>query len=190
MKLLLHACCAPCTIYPIEETKKQNIEVTGFFYNPNIHPEAEYTKRKKEVDTLFKSEDLNAVFYEYDAIPFFDNISKKNTSSLRCPACWNLRLRKTASFAEENGFDAFSTTLLGSPYQNHEIIKKICEDISQETKSKFYYKDFRIGFKDAHKKAKGKGMYCQNYCGCVFSMIEREEARKSKKEKLHSPVYS
>ncbi len=89
-------------------------------------------------------------------------------------------MEKTAVFARENGFDAFTTTLLGSPYQDHDILKNICEDVAKKTGIKFYYDDFRVGFKAAHDKAKSKGMYCQNYCGCVFSEIERIEKKRSK----------
>ena len=89
-------------------------------------------------------------------------------------------MRETAYFAERRGFDAFTTTLLASPYQDHTILKRLGEKISAEGKAAFYYKDFREGFRDAHKSARASGMYCQNYCGCVFSMVEREEARRKR----------
>lgn len=75
------------------------------------------------------------------------------------------------------GFDAFTTTLLGSPYQEHEIIKQLGEDLAGQAGIKFYYEDFRAGFKDAHDKARKKGIYCQNYCGCIFSEKERIEKK-------------
>ncbi|MBL7157346.1 MAG: epoxyqueuosine reductase QueH [Candidatus Omnitrophica bacterium] len=177
MKLLLHACCAPCAIYPVREAKKENLSVTGFFYNPNIHPPSEYFKRKRETETYFKSEGLELVSGDYDVRTFFDNVREGKIAPARCAACWGMRLEKTASFADQNGFDMFTTTLLGSPYQDHEIIKGICEDLSEKTNQNFYYKDLRAGFKAAHKEAKEKGIYCQNYCGCVFSIVEREEAK-------------
>ena len=88
---------------------------------------------------------------------------------------------KTAKFARENAFDAFTTTLLGSPYQDHDVLMSICEDTAKESGVKFYYQDFRTGFKTAHEKARKGGMYCQNYCGCLFSEKERIEKRENKK---------
>lgn len=89
-------------------------------------------------------------------------------------------MRSTAQFAKENGFDAFTTTLLGSPYQDHEALKEICGDVAERSGIKFYYDDFRTGFRAAQKKARSKGIYIQNYCGCVFSEKERIESRKKK----------
>ncbi|MEE9500076.1 MAG: epoxyqueuosine reductase QueH [Candidatus Omnitrophota bacterium] len=175
MRLLLHTCCAPCAIYPVREAKKDNYVVTGFFYNPNIHPYSEYIRRRREAEIYFKSEGLELLVPEYDTDDFF-----KNIRTSRCGVCRNIRLEKTASFAKEKGFDSFTTTLLGSPYQDHNPLTELCENLSKGTGLNLYYKDFRIGFGDAHKAAREKGMYCQNYCGCVFSMVEREEARKVK----------
>ena len=91
-------------------------------------------------------------------------------------------MRRVAQFALENGFDAFTTTLLGSPYQEHEVVKNICEEVAKEAGIKFYYEDLRIGFKEAHARAKSKGIYCQNYCGCLFSEKERIEAKEQQKK--------
>lgn len=177
MKLLLHTCCAPCAIEPLREAKKDNFTVTGFFYNPNVHPYSEYVRRKKESEKLFESERLKLISPEYDVTYFFRNIAGNERTPGRCLACWEARLAGTLSFANENKFDAFTTTLLGSPYQDHGVLKNICENLSKKNKIDFYYKDFRTGFREAHNLAKAKGIYCQNYCGCVFSMVEREEAK-------------
>ena len=99
----------------------------------------------------------------------------------RCQVCWWLRMVRCAKFAKEHSFDAFTTTLLGSPYQDHEVLKSICEDIAKECGIQFYYEDFRTGFKAAQEKAKNKGIYRQKYCGCLFSEkegIERQEGKK------------
>ena len=88
-------------------------------------------------------------------------------------------MEKTAKFAKENNFDSFTTTLLGSPYQDQGVIKNVCEDIAKRLSLKFYYQDFRLGFKKAHETAKLKGIYCQNYCGCLFSEKEKLEKRKT-----------
>lgn len=178
MKLLLHTCCAPCAIYPVSEAKECRIDITGYFYNPNIHPESEYEKRKKEAEKYFRSKELDFISGEYDMESYFDCISNHETQPARCWFCWHMRLKETVNFAKKHAFDAFTTTLLGSPYQNHEVIKNICETLSNKYIQNFYYGDFRVGFKKAHEKAKQEGVYCQNFCGCVFSRIEREEALK------------
>lgn len=179
MNILLHICCAPCAIYPVEELKKAGHRIAGFFYNPNIHPYSEYIKRKDEVARYARETGLNITCAEYDIENYLQHIVYNETPKTRCPACWWLRLEKTAKFAKENGFDSFTTTLLGSPYQDEGTLKNICEDIAGRLKIKFTCADFRAGFKKAHEIAKEKGMYRQNYCGCVFS--EKEMIEKKRK---------
>lgn len=176
MQLLLHTCCAPCAIHTVTEAKKDGFDITGFFYNPNIHPRLEYTKREKEAKAYFRSEGMELVSPEYAPGVFFTNVNEDDAE--RCRSCWQMRLEKTASFAKEKGFNAFTTTLLISPYQDHGFIKELAGRISKKTDVIFYYRDFRKRFRDSHRIARAKGMYCQNYCGCVFSMIEREKAKK------------
>jgi len=180
MKLLLHTCCAPCAIYPVLEAKKENLVVTGFFYNPNIHPPSEYERRKGEAESFFSAENAPLVVSGYDTREFFEKVGAKD-APLRCLECWRARLEKSVSFAKENGFDAFTTTLLGSPYQDHAALKEICGGLSREKSVEFYYNDYRRGFRSAQRFARQKGMYCQNYCGCVFSMVEREEEKSSRR---------
>lgn len=179
MKLLLHTCCAPCAIYPIKQARADGYNsLTLVFYNPNIHPSGEFIRRKNQTDLLVKKQNLDAIDTEYNPEEYFKGISDFDDISKRCSSCWNLRLEKTAGIAAKEGFDAFSTTLLGSPYQNHEALKEICLKFSRIFNIKFYYRDFRIGFRDAHKEARDSGMYCQNYCGCVFSLVERYERNR------------
>ena len=178
MNVLLHICCAPCAIYPAEEFRKKGHRFAGFFYNPNIHPYSEYLKRKAEVEKYSKDAGFNTVYPEYDIEKYFQHTAYNEDPENRCPICWWIRLDKTARFAKENGFEAFTTTLLGSPYQDQDTIKKIGEDVAKKYGLQFYFEDFRVGFKDAHNTAKAKGIYCQNYCGCVFSEKERLEKRK------------
>jgi len=181
LNVLLHICCAPCAIYPVEKLRADGGKVAGFFYNPNIHPYSEYIKRKAEVEKYSKASGLNVIYGDYDLEKYFQYIVHNEAAPDRCPVCWWIRLEKTAKFAKENGFDAFTTTLLVSPYQDQDIIKNIGEEVGKSAGIKFHFEDFRPGFKDAHEKARGQGMYCQNYCGCLFSEKERleEKARKS-----------
>lgn len=187
MNVLLHVCCAPCAIYPIKELKAKGHMMAGYFYNPNIHLYSEYLKRKAEVDKYSKESGVNVIAGDYEIGKYFQYVTPDEGPKKRCPACWWMRLDKTAVFAKANGFEAFTTTLLGSPYQDHDIVKEIGEDIAKNAGLKFYYEDFRAGFKEAHDLARSKGIYCQNYCGCVFSEKEKlekkEETRKDKAKK-------
>ena len=178
MNILLHICCAPCEIYPVEKLRLDKHPAAGFFYNPNIHPYSEYLKRKEAVEKYSKESGLNVTCSDYDLMEYLEYIVDTEDRKNRCPVCWWIRMKGTAKFAKENGFDAFTTTLLGSPYQDHEVLKNICADIAKEYGVKFHYEDFRTGFKSAHEKAKRAGIYCQNYCGCLFSEKERLERRK------------
>ena len=180
MNILLHICCAPCIIPMLEDVRKEGHKVTGLFYNPNIHPYSEYLRRKGEVEKYSKEVELNVIYLDYDIEDYFQHILYNEALKNRCPVCWALRFEKTAKFAKENGFDSFTTTLLGSPYQDQETIKNICADIAKRLGLGFYYKDYSPRFRDSHDIAKPKGMYCQNYCGCVFSEKERIGAKNLK----------
>ena len=178
MNVLLHVCCAPCAIFPIQALKEKGHKIAGLFYNPNIHPTCEYLKRRSEVEVYAKETGVNIMHSDYDIENYFQHIVYNEAANDRCPVCWRLRLERAAKTARDNGFEAVTTTLLGSPYQDQEAIKHICESIAKNIGLKFYYEDFRVGFKKAHKLARSKGMYCQNYCGCVFSEKERLEKKK------------
>lgn len=164
-------------MYPVEELRKSGHQAAGFFYNPNIHPYSEYLKRRSEVEKYAKEAGLNVIYGEYDIETYFQHIVYNEAASNRCPVCWWMRMGRSATFAAQNGFEAFTTTLLGSPYQDVDTIKHIGEDVARAKGLKFYCADFRQGFKAAHELAKSKGIYCQNYCGCLFSEKERFEKR-------------
>lgn len=179
--VLLHVCCAPCAIFPLAELKNKGHRIAGFFYNPNIHPCSEHEKRKEEAEKYFKESGLNLISGDYDMDRYFQFVTYNETRDKRCPICWWMRLECAAKFAKENGFDAFTTTLLGSPYQDHGLLKEIGEDIAGKAGVKFHYQDFRAGFRDSMETAKSKGIYRQNYCGCIFSEKERIERKQSDK---------
>lgn len=184
MNILLHICCAPCAIYPVENLRKAGHKLAGLFYNPNIQPYSEYLKRKVAVEKYSNEVSLNVIYGDYDLEKYFLTVSYDGKIEDRCPECWWLRLVNTAKFAKENGFDAFTTTLLVSPYQDQNVIKAIGEDVAGKSGLKFYYEDFRPGFKAAHDKARAEGIYCQNYCGCIFSEKEKIEKSNIKDKKL------
>ncbi|MBP7056614.1 MAG: epoxyqueuosine reductase QueH [Candidatus Omnitrophica bacterium] len=183
MNILLHICCAPCAIGPIDLLRKDGHLLAGFFYNPNIHPYSEYLKRKAEADRYGKEVGLRINESGYNIDDYFEHIVYNEGSRERCPSCWWLRALRAAKFAKENGFDSFTTTLLASPYQDHEVLKSICEDVGKNCGIEFYYKDFRPFFKESQAKAREKGIYMQNYCGCLYSEMEKIDGKGQKKVK-------
>ena len=169
MKLLMHTCCAPCSVYCIDALKEEGIEPTIYWYNPNIHPYMEYKARRDTLKEYAKSLNLDAIFDEdYGLDEFCKNVVCDISN--RCTNyCYPVRLRKTFEYAKEHGYDSVTTTLLYSIYQNHDFIKEYMEKLSQEYGIKFLYRDFRIGFREGQAKARELGLYMQKYCGCIFS---------------------
>ncbi len=178
--LLLHICCAPCAIYPFENLTKAGFRVEGFFYNPNIQPESEYLKRKKAAQDLENIFNIKVYYAEYEENRYLGYIKSTQDKPLRCKNCFKLRLEETHRFARENKFDFFTTTLLVSPYQDQGLIRETGDSISKESNTKFLFSDFRSGFRAAHNKAKALNFYCQNYCGCLLSLKERDVCQTSK----------
>ncbi|MBU1932861.1 MAG: epoxyqueuosine reductase QueH [Candidatus Omnitrophica bacterium] len=178
MKLLLHICCGPCALYPIKKLANSEFkEVVGYYYNPNIHPPSEYKRRRNVLRTAEKRLGLTVIYPDYRMEEYFRQVALKEDSPERCGLCWRLRLRETARFAKKNGFQAFTTTLLISPYQDHEVIRELAGDIAEEEGLGFYYADFREGFRASQQDAKEADMYRQKYCGCVFSELERANVK-------------
>lgn len=185
MKLLMHACCAPCSVYCIDILRKENIEPTIFWYNPNIHPYTEYKLRRDCLIEYTKRINVKCIIKdEYGLDEFCKNVANKLDT--RCfDYCYPVRLRETFEYAKENRYDAVTTTLLYSIYQKHDYIKKLCENLSKEYGIKFLYRDFRIGFWEGHDKAVEAGLYMQKYCGCIYS--EEDRYVKKKKDPLSLP---
>ena len=182
MKLLLHTCCAPCSVYCIDSLRSENIEPTVYWYNPNIHPYIEYKTRRDTLKEYTKSINVDAIFEEEYGL---DNFCKNVIGDLqnRCQNyCYRVRLEQTAKYAKEHGFDTITTTLFVSPYQKHEILKEIVADIAKKYELNFLYRDFRVGFREGQAKARELGLYMQKYCGCIFSEEDRY-AKQIEKDK-------
>ena len=177
MKLLMHTCCAPCSVYCIDTLRNEKIEPTIYWYNPNIHPYMEYKARRDTLKEYTKSIGVKAIFEEdYGLDKFCKNVV--NDLENRCVNyCYRVRMEQTVKYAKENGYDAFTSTLFVSPYQKHEELKKLCENLSKKYEIEFVYRDFREGFWEGKKKAKDLGLYMQKYCGCIFSEEERNYDR-------------
>ena len=172
MKTLLHICCAPCSVFCIKQLRSEGIEPTGFWFNPNIHPVTEYRKRK---DTLINyAKEINMELVVDDTYGLRDFVRSVADNILeRCKYCYAVRLEETARYAAENGFDSFTSTLFVSPYQDHELMKKVAESAAKKYGIEFLYRDFRVGFREGQAEARSKEMYMQKYCGCIFSEEDR-----------------
>ncbi|MCI8396772.1 MAG: epoxyqueuosine reductase QueH [Clostridia bacterium] len=173
MKLLLHTCCAPCSVYCIDNLRKEGIEPTIYWYNPNIHPYTEYKARRDTLKEYTEMIEIKAIFEEEYGLKEFCKSVIGNLETRCEDYCYKVRLEQTAKHAKEHRYDTISTTLLISPYQKHEILKKQGEEIAKKYGLNFLYKDFRIGFREGQTKARELGLYMQKYCGCVFSEEDR-----------------
>jgi epoxyqueuosine reductase len=216
MKLLLHCCCAPCSVSCIGSLRAEKIEPHLFWYNPNIHPYTEYKSRRDCLNEFAKNENLALTSVdEYGLRVFLNEVYSQTDETAqklrinhephkptrtktrcvqkvhsvrvicgkkffldssypqRCKKCYLMRLEKTADFAAQEGFSAFSTTLLISPYQDHEEIKRLGEEMAEKYGVEFLYRDFRPLFREGQAGARDANMYMQKYCGCLFSEEER-----------------
>ncbi len=171
MKVLMHMCCAPCAVYPVETLQERGIEVAGLYYNPNIHPIEEFEKREENVDKLAQDKGFEVFYYPDYEEDLWQALADKDKE--RCSMCYQKRMKKLFEVAKEKGFEAVTTSLLVSPYQDHDLIKKMGETYSKRYGIEFLYEDFRVGYREGQKKAKDYGLYCQRYCGCIVSLKER-----------------
>jgi len=179
MKLLLHICCAPCAIYPIETLISKGFDVMGFFYKHNIHPYTECIKREETLKKYAEHIHLNVIYQKtYDLEAFVRNVVYRENE--RCMYCYHDRLQSTAKLAKRGKFDCFSTTLLYSKFQKHDTIKSIGDSVAKSVGIPFYYEDFRIGWKIGIETSKALKLYRQQYCGCIYSEKERYVKGKRK----------
>jgi hypothetical protein len=172
MRLLLHICCANCAINPLQQLQGRGADVVGFFFNPNIHPYQEYRKRLEALKDYSEKTGLNLICRdEYLLEEFLRNVSHHVND--RCRYCYRVRLEAAARVAKENGFDRFSTTLLESAHQQHDVIRETGEQVARDVGIPFYYEDFRPGWRKGVEVSKAMGLYRQQYCGCIYSEKER-----------------
>jgi len=172
MKVLLHVCCANCAIYPINNMREEGLEVMGFFYRHNIHPYTECLRRQEALEAYAEQINLKVIYQEgYDLEGFIQNVAFRESE--RCNYCYHDRLRSTALLAKRGKFDYFSSTLLYSKHQQHELIRSMGESIGKSAGVAFLYRDYREGWKEGIECSKQMGLYRQHYCGCIYSEKER-----------------
>ena len=183
---MLHICCACCLCAPLNELRKEGFEVTGLFYNPNIHPFLEFRRRLKALRVFQESDPIPVVYQEeYGIREYLKNVNYEGDD--RCADCYTLRLKFTADYAKRNGFDTFTSTMLFSVYQNHEQLKMISENLSREHEINFVYRDYRHLSECSQDIARKKMIYRQGYCGCIFSEYERYKDTTRELYKGNSP---
>lgn len=176
MKVLLHMCCAPCSVYPLQALKGEDVRVFGFFFNPNIHPYQEYRLRLETVRQLAAQLAFEVIYRdEYDVVSFLRQIVFRE--SQRCRFCYHLRLEAAAQLAKKSRMDAFTTTLLYSRRQSHELVRQLGDEVSEELGIPFFYRDFRQGWQEGIEQSRALGLYRQKYCGCIYSEDERFRKR-------------
>ena len=179
--LLLHVCCGPCSSYVLEYLSNY-FEITILFYNPNIYPKEEYIRRKEEMEEFVSKAYPNTkyIIMDYNEKEFYDAVrgyEHLGERSERCFKCYELRLKKTVEYAKENGYDYFTTSLSISPYKVSSKLNEIGSILEKEYGVNYLYSDFKKknGYKRSVEISKEYNMYRQEYCGCVYSKVEREE---------------
>lgn len=177
-KVLLHSCCAPCSTTCIERLK-EHLDLTIFYYNPNIDTQNEFNLRADEQKRYCKSVAIDCIVSDYDKQAFLDKVKgleNELEGGKRCEKCFYLRLKKTALISKELGFDYFATTLTVSPLKNASLINKIGKEIEKECGVKYLPTDFKKdnGYLRSITLSKENELYRQNYCGCEFSKIKQE----------------
>ena len=204
VKLLVHACCGPCSIMPTRLLREQGHDITVFYANSNIAPRAEYEKRLHELRTYAADQGFSVLEGEYDpdaweravtplgeALSLGDPAACETVAELlddanraeRCRACYRLRLEEAAALAAEGGFDGLATTLAVSPYQFTDVIREELDRACAAAGVAAHFEDYRPYYDEATRISRELGMYRQNYCGCRFSVREGELTRAFIKEK-------
>lgn len=184
-KILVHTCCAACFSYVYKVLSDEGFSVIAYFYNPEVHGRSEYNKRLEDVKTFCEENDIKLIAPAYDIQQFFAPImpyqdknsikfinDKKRWRLKRCQICYSLQMTATVNEAKKQKCAHFTSTLLTSPYKDHDEVMNIGLELEQETKLKFYYKDFRKGYWNGRNFARNHKMHIPGYCGCVYSSEE------------------
>ena len=186
-RLLMHACCAPCSSYCLEYLSKY-FEITLFYYNPNIYPESEYAKRADEVRKLAAclpaENKISVEVCEFVPAEYYEavrGLEKCREGGERCEKCFRLRLGKAAAYAKENGIELFTTTLSISPLKNAALLCGIGEEEGEKNGVRYLPTDFKKkgGYLRSVELSREYGLYRQDYCGCAYSWAERQKEKET-----------
>ncbi|NNK12842.1 MAG: epoxyqueuosine reductase QueH [Desulfofustis sp.] len=182
MSILLHVCCGPCLVYPGKVLEGEGTDFTCYFFNPNIHPYREFKQRLNSFKELADARNYSYIIDRDYGLKMFLRKVVFNEDQ-RCKICYQMRLGNTIKLAAEQGYRGFSTTLLYSAHQNHDLIKKQAALASESRSVPFVYHDFRVGWQQGIDESKASNLYRQSYCGCLFSEQERYDNRLKKQLK-------
>ncbi len=180
-RVLMHICCAPCAEFPVMLMRDEGYKIDALYYNPNIHPLAEWQKRLDNVKKYAEMKNLQVFIDE----SFMEDKWRKHPSNIKqqhCAMCYFMRMDFAAKFAAERNYSAFTTSLLVSPYQNHEKLHESARRAAKRYNVRYLECDFRDGFRLGQEMAREDGLYCQKYCGCIFSLGESRFEKKIRKE--------
>lgn len=184
MKVLLHICCAPCALMPFMRLSGEGLELMGLFYNPNIQPHAEKDRRLEALTPWAREQGLKLIVQdEYDPQAWLRQMVFRE--SQRCSLCYHQRLTRAAQVARRGGFDAFTSSLLYSVRQKHELIAETGRAVAAEQGVEFMYRDFRPDWRQGVELSRELGLYRQTYCGCIYSEGERYQGRKPAQQPVH-----
>jgi predicted adenine nucleotide alpha hydrolase (AANH) superfamily ATPase len=172
-RILLHICCAPCSTYSAKRLRELAFDVTGFWYNPNIHPYSEHERRRETLLDYAEQIELPMIWESgYELVTFMRAIHGQERVRQRCQVCYRMRLERTAQVAARERFDAFTTTLLISPYQDQAAIRALGEEIGAQHSMQFFFENLRQGWAEHYQMVREHDLYSQRYCGCVYSEWE------------------
>jgi predicted adenine nucleotide alpha hydrolase (AANH) superfamily ATPase len=173
-RILLHVCCAPCATYCVKRLRELEFgQVIGYWFNPNVHPFSEHELRRETLDRYAQEIDLPVLWEPgYEIVDFMRAVHGRERFRERCRICYRLRLERTAQAAARGGFDAFTTTLLISPYQDQAALRELGQEVAAAHGVEFFFENFRRGWADHGRMTRERGLYSQRYCGCVYSEWE------------------
>ena len=171
--ILLHVCCAPCATYSVQRLRELAFAVTGYWYNPNVHPYSEHERRRETLVRYADEVDLPVIWEPgYEMVEFLRAVVGQEAFRQRCRLCYRMRLERTAQTAAREGLDAFTTTLLISPYQDQAAIQEVGQEMADLYGVSFYYENFRRGWAEHGQMVRAHELYSQHYCGCIYSEWE------------------
>ncbi len=174
--LLLHICCGPCATYPVPYLRELGFEIVGWWYNPNIQPAQEHALREESAGIYARRVSLPMASGAYEPERFSAAARGQAERPERCRLCYRLRLEETAREAHRLGIGTISTTLLVSPYQDQAALREIGEEAAGRYGLRFYFENLRRGYAQRGRLAREYGLYLQQYCGCRYSLAERQRS--------------
>lgn len=187
MRVLVHICCAPCALMPLQELREEGLELRGLYYNPNIQPFTENQRRLEALTGWAGEQDFDLIVQdEYEPEKWLRRVAFRE--EMRCRICYSDRLTRAAQVAKRGKFDAFTTTLLYSVRQKHDLVREMGQAAGAEKGVEFLYRDFRPHWREGIERSKELGLYRQAYCGCIFSERDRYLGSGRKHKATQTPA--